>query len=327
MTREQLLSKINQVAVWSYILKENIWSKKQVLNVLRGDKHLGSCYIKQGSRDMVMVDYAAPCYNGFDCVMAYQHQNPHLSWNEVCIDLLKITGNIEYKWIEQKQEKKIKVEFDVHYRDWNYINFQFWKDINVSRDQLDNPLTFTRPFKNYDIYKDGMYHKTIKGYGYAYHVGDKVKCYIPDGDKFTKWRTNFEKGDVWYVKRNSDTLLLCKSNKCLLVWENLVPFDLVNYLAEGSLPTIDFVNTTMIKYKRIISIRDNDLAGLRVAGLTDDKEGNLYNKKQKKLYGSLEVENKVIPLWTGHKDVAELVRWERPEDVKKIINSLFLINL
>ena len=321
MNRDELMSKIDQISVWSFILKDNIYPKKSVLNILRGDRRLGSCYLKWGDKDLVMVDYANSFFNGFDCIKAYMYQNPHLSWKEVCDDLLKITGKSEYI-VERSKEQKEEVTFDINYTPWTKQNYRFWKEIKVSPWQLDNPQTLTKPFSQYDIYRDGVYSRTIKGNGYAYHSKGRVKCYIPHLDK-NKWRTNFNLDDFWYINRGSDTLLLTKSNKCLLVWQKLVSFDLVNYITESALPTEDFVNKVMIHYKNIYSIRDNDFAGLQMAGLTDDEAGRKRKEKQKKLYGSLDVQHKVIPLWCGHKDVADLVREESKQNVLKIINNLF----
>src|SRR5690606_24341835 len=88
--KEWLLQSIDQMLVWSSIVGYSVNLEQKILNPLRNDKRLGSCYLKDNGRNIILIDHADSKTSGYDCVTAYRYLNPNRSWSEVCSDLMNI---------------------------------------------------------------------------------------------------------------------------------------------------------------------------------------------------------------------------------------------
>ncbi len=260
----QLLEKIDQMKVWSNILGFTPKLNQFILNPLRPDKHLGSCYLERKGDKIILVDWADKRFSGHDCISAYLVKYPK-PWAEACIELLK-TSSLEAPSVSYMALPGLKVktkELIPIYRNWEKRDKVYWEKRGISKTQLERKETLTLPIKGYILIKDTKQEVYFGDLAYAFHCNEKVKLYFPERKQFrfigTTGRT-----DVWHLNRGSDTLLVTKSQKELLVWENLVNWDLTHVQNESfSQEDSELVYKWEVGYDKILLNFDNDLTGIK----------------------------------------------------------------
>lgn len=293
--KQWLLSQIDQERIWANIIGYSFKLGQKILNPLRTDKHVGSCSINWSnkSENLVLLDFADSRTNGFDCITAYQFLHPQKSWDEVCNDLLRIAQAMPtsaYK-VVPGLVKQSEVDFVPIYRDWLESDIQWWSKRGVRLDQLERPDTLTLPVSGYIQKKEGKQSEVhFSELCYCYHHLDKFKFYFPNR-KSWRFIGNMNKNDVWFLNRMSDILFICKSNKDLLVIENINDsFNLTHVISESTgHPTTDIIFEWESIYKKIFILFDNDEAGRRGSELLKSKflysdvsilnMSNIYNHK------------------------------------------------
>jgi len=260
----ELLSQIDQMQCWFHIVGYT-QLKEPILNPLRKDTNKGSCYLDEYKGRIVLVDWAHPNYSGSDVIKAYRLLNPTKSWKEVCTDLLKISKNSKpspyvYPGIVKKSKTTKFVPF---FRDWEEPDLEYWYARGVSKFQLDRDSTLVSPIRGYELEKEStmMTYNSFE-LGFSYKFGEKYKIYYPHRESY-RFIGNVTSNDIWHLKRDSETLLVCKSSKDMLVLENLTDFDLTHIQGETyGHPDEVMVFSWETSYKRIILFWDNDEPGL-----------------------------------------------------------------
>lgn len=269
----ELLSQIDQMQCWVHIVGY-VQLREPILSPLRKDSHKGSCYLDEYKGRVVLVDWANPQHSGSDVIKAYKLLNPTKSWKEVCTDLIRISKNSKPSpYVYPGLVKKSKtIRFIPFVKDWEDQELEYWDKRGVIINQLQRECTLVNPVKGYELEKeDKMIAYNSFELGFAYQFGEKYKVYYPFRNSY-RFIGNVTSNDVWHLKKESDTLLICKSSKDMLVLENLTNFDLTHIQGETyGHPDEVMVFSWETFYKRIILFWDGDEAGL--AGM------NRFSKK------------------------------------------------
>lgn len=305
-THKELLEKIDQQQVW-YTMLGVIQLGQHILNPLRPDTNPGSCYLQEYKGKIILIDWASKEHSGLDCISAYMKMYPDKSWDIVCSDLLtcKVSAPSPYVYPGIKKKSKV-MYFEPITCDWEQRHIDYLKLRGIRREQVERESTRVWACKGYILEKEERkieYH--FDELAFAYRHGEKYKIYFPNREKY-RFIGNITQDDIWHVKRGSDTLLILKSAKDLLVTENLLDYDLTMIQGENfGHPSDLMVFSWETSYKRIILLFDGDESGLK----------GMKRFKCKFLISNPEI--KFIPLELGVKDPDEMyINWgkERTKD-------------
>lgn len=261
--KEWLLSNIDQLKVWSNIIGFNAKIGEKILNPLRDDKHLGSCYLTELGRSIVIIDHADSKTSGYDCVSAYKYLHPYKKWGEVCSDLLNMAQiNIPVSSYRVIPGIKKEQSFTPIYRDWLDSDLEWFEKQGVFKWQLDRESTLVKPAKGYIQIKEGKTSEQhFSEQCYCYHHNGKIKFYWP---KRKQWRFlgNMGRDDLWMIKgEDSTNLLITKSHKDTLALENCLPFSITHTQSETSIPSGDILLEWEMGFDNIWILFDNDQKG------------------------------------------------------------------
>lgn len=311
-THKDLLAQINQQQVWLNLIGI-VQLGQYILNPLRPDSNPGSCYLQEYKGNIILIDWASKQHSGIDCIAAYMRMNPHKKWDEVCNDLLNMGTSKPSPYVYPglvKKKSKI-IGFEPILVEWEPRHKDFLKLRGITRSQVEREETRVWACKGYILEKEERkieYH--FDELCFAYRHGKRFKLYFPNRDQF-RFIGNITQDDIWHLKRGSDTLLIIKSAKDLLVTENLVDFDLSMIQGENfGHPSDVLVFSWECAYKRVILLFDGDESGLK--GMERFKDKFLL----------LSPECKHIPLDLGVKDPDEMyIKWGY-EKSKLYLNKL-----
>lgn len=258
----ELLKSIDQIKVWSNIIGKNVVIGEKILNPLRNDKSTGSCSLIRGNNgNIILVDFADKRTSGFDCISAYQYLHPYKRWSEICSELLNEAHSFKPSSYKVIPGIKKVTEFKPFYKEWSDFDLNWWKKRGVYPEQLNRSNTFIKPVEGYSHTRNNKTSEVhFNEQCYCYHHENKVKFYWPNRKEW-RFLGNMSKNDVWKIDRNSDTLIISKSHKDLLVLENLTEFDLTHVQSETNYPDKDKFFEWECYYKQIIILMDNDLTG------------------------------------------------------------------
>lgn len=307
----QLLNKIDQSKIWEYILGHSFKLNEFVLNPLRIDNNIGSCYLTQKDNKIILIDWAAKQFNGLDCIAAYMIKYPK-KWTDVCIDLLKIgeiQSSVSYMAIPGlKKSESVIYPFK---REWQSRDKNFWTKRDVSKEQLERKETLTFPIKGYLQEKDGSKIEShFHDLAYAYECNGRYKLYFPERKTY-RFLGDQKRHDIWFLNRNHSTLLVCKSQKEMLIWENLVNWNLTHIQGESFSPLdTALIYQWEVGHEKIIFNFDNDRVGIQTAKLFSE---NIMFKESSYFY---------IDPNTGFKDIDEMYLSWGKEDTLDYLNTI-----
>jgi len=124
------------------------------------------------------------------------------------------------------------------------------------------------------LHEDFTIRKTISIYdlAFAFVVYDKVKVYQPEASKKIKWRNTCPAEYIqgWQQLKGTDTLIITKSYKDLLVFKSFMNVDVIAPQSESGSFTEEHINFIKSKYKRVYVVYDYDEAGKIGAGKLKD---------------------------------------------------------
>ncbi len=265
------MSRIDQLQVWRQIVGQvNVgdW----FLNPFRSDARKGSCCLRWSGEVLRMKDFADPTTSGLDCIAAYMKYYSNLSWLQVCNNLTNyVLLPSSYKILPGLMKKEI--QFDLFYKDWQDRDLEYWFKRGVKQWQMERKETLVRPIEGFC--KHGEISQTVyfRDLAFAYHFGSRVKIYFPQREK-PRFIGNAKQGDLWHLKKGSDTLVIQKSHKDLLVLDGLSECDIAAGQNEQTVISSDILFEWESYYSKIFIWYDPDDAGVNGAN----------NLKQKFLY-------------------------------------------
>ena len=320
ITKDFILSKVNQESIMQYYTGQNVNSKKLFTSVLRNDSHVTVSYYKSKSNILYMHDFATnehlDCWNVvmrlFDC--NYYDALKIIAKDFNLIDNCTASKNIPkiVESIKETESAKIQVQI----KDYTEEELNWWLQFGIDK----------RLLKKYHIYS--IQHVFLNGelrftsspkcpiYGYYFgkdkNGNDKFKIYFPFKENY-RFLGNLTQKILQGYKQLSETgelLIINKSMKDTVACRAL-GYDSVSPNSETTFPNEKQIEEFKRRFKQILVIFDNDKPGLHNLWLIRKRfpELNYY----------------WIPKELGAKDLTDLIKLKGISEVKKLVNQ-FMFN-
>jgi hypothetical protein len=277
ISRKELFSRIDQLNVWRQIVGQ-IDVEEWFLNPFRNDTRKGSCCLIWTGDTLRLKDFADPTTSGLDCIAGYMKYYPHLSWSQVCTNLLSLNVSLvpsSYKILPGLMKEETK--FECFYRDWQERDLEYWFLRGVEQWQLERKETLVKPIEGFIKYSEPKLERYFGDLAFTYHFGSRVKIYFPNRDK-PRFIGNAKQGDLWHLRKGSDTLVIQKSHKDLLVLDGLSDCDIAAVQSEQSVISPDVLFEWESFYSKILIWYDPDETGIQ--GANKIKEKFLYTETE-----------------------------------------------
>ena len=276
-----VFNKLNQLDVWSDILGTHVSIGQMVTSPFRPDQH-PHCIVTEYNGTVFITDFAYPQYNKYTCVHAvalFKNIGLNAAASLICnkflhglnVNLSSIY-DIRVSNIIKKQSKSKEIYFESFLYDgkptFTEFDKNYWSLRGVRKAQLNRHNVYS--VHHYYI---GDSYITPNHPMYAYYFPDvgRVKLYSPFEKKENKWIGTTTVDDVWESLNGSDTCIITKSLKDLMVLENIVPdIDIIAPQNEGCYFDIEFTKN----YDTIYILMDNDGAGRRASTIQKKRIGD-----------------------------------------------------
>ena len=316
ITKDFILSKVNQESIMQYYTNQDVCSKKLYKSVLRADNHITVGYYKSKSGILYMHDFATnehlDCWN---LVMKMFNCNYYNALNIIAHDF----GLIEesktlYKTpklisdIKETESAKIQVQI----KDYTNKELEWWNQFGISKKLLKKYHVFSlkHVFLNGELKFTSSEQCPIYGYyfGKDKNGEDKFKIYFPMRKDYRFLGNLTQKILQGYKQLNKtgDLLIINKSMKDTIACRAL-GYDSVSPNSETTFPNEKQLEEFKQRFKHILIIFDNDKPGLH----------NLWLVRKK----YPELNYFWIPKSLGAKDLTDLIKLKGLEEVKKLVNQ------
>ena len=180
-----------------------------------------------------------------------------------------------------EQIKRFKSELQVIKKPFDYNDFKYWDNYYIPLDLLQQYNISS--LKCYFLYKKDKrytFEASKSNPMYCYEFSDfnltTYKIYRPFGDKKQKWTFSGSKNNIeGYDQLNlhGDLLIITKSMKDVLVLR-LFNIDAISLQGEGNDLSEILLEKLLKRFKKIVLLYDNDLAG-EIATLKLNKQYNI----------------------------------------------------
>lgn len=272
ITTEYIYSNVDQVSMFEYYLGYSVNTTKHYKSPFSNDS-------TPSFRLKVNIDYKLTykCFSTgkqgdiFNLVSELYNLSFIESINKIAYDfkLVKNKQNKKINLCNNLKNSNININFDptkieVILFDKEPISFiNYWKQFYIEKDLLDfyNVKSVKEVWINNNLYSE----YTDKNIVIRYLVNNKYKIYKPFEKKQYKWRTTFDSKCIFGFKQldySLDTIIISKSSKDVLVWR-LLGYNAITLPTEASRLWKELVEWLYDKFKYVISILDNDIAGIR----------------------------------------------------------------
>lgn len=315
ITKDFILSKVNQESIMQHYTGQDVNSKKLFTSVLRTDNHITVGYYKSRSGILYMHDFATnehlDCWN---VVMKLFNCSYYQALDIIAKDFGLIEGNHQistFKVIpEIKETESAKIQVQI--KDYTQEELDWWLQFGINKKLL----------KKYHVYS--LQHVFLNGelkftsspkcpiYGYYFgkdkNGEDKFKIYFPFKQDYRFIGNLTQKILQGYkqLRDSSDLLIINKSMKDTMACRAL-GFDSISPNSETTFPNEKQIEEFKKRFKHILVIFDNDKPGLH----------NLWLVRKK----YPELNYFWIPKELGAKDLTDLIKLIGIEEVKKLVNK------
>ena len=210
-----------------------------------------------------------------DLVMLMFNIDYSLSIIKILDDYNLYVKDKEFKQIVFKPEEKWKVDF-INLRSWNKKDSEYWLAYRIGMSLLNEYNV--KPIGYYNLVKesnDQIKSLKIEGeqiYGYFDKGGEIYKIYQPKSKhKFHKVKSHLQGYDQ--LKFNQPYLVICSSLKDALCLKSMgYNIEVIAPDSENTMIKPHVIEHLKKKYKKVITLFDNDEAGLNAV----DKYANTY---------------------------------------------------
>lgn len=291
VTKEYVLKKYGEYSIFKHYISNFNTLDKLFISELRADKN-PSCVISEYNGRLHYYDFGTG--DRLD-VFSYLQKRFNISYKEVLYKIEKdFSFGIQYKTIPiYKVSKEQSSIIAISVRKWNKDDKSYWYDkYGLDFETLNRYRVY--PIDHYSI--NNCNFKADK-LSYAYYFGvfkdiHRYKIYQPNNDRF-KWISNTTSEVIQGFEQlvENDLLILTSSLKDVMVL-NEAGYNACALQAESTIFTKQHLQKLIdkTKAKNIVSIYDNDEAGIK------------YAQKLKNEYG---IHSIFMP--EGSKDPAEFV--------------------
>lgn len=272
ITKEYILSKVNQESIMHYYTGHDVTSKKLVTSVLRNDNHVTVSYYKSKSGILYMHDFATnehlDCWN---VVMRLFNCDYFKALNIIASDFGLINTVIKSKKssptiVESLKESKT-ADIKVTIKDYSEEELNWWKQFGIDLKLLKkfHVYSIKYVFLNDELKFTSSLNCPIYGYyfGKDKNGSEKWKIYFPLKEDYRFLNNTSKKLLQGYhqLPKTGDLLVITKSMKDVLA---MYKFG-ISAIAPNS-ETL-FINEKQLsefkqRFKHILVLYDNDRPGL-----------------------------------------------------------------
>ena len=271
ITKEFLLSKINQESIMQHYTGHDVNSKKLFTSVLRKDNHVTCGFYKSKSGILYMHDFATnehlDCWN---IVMRLYNCNYYDALNIIAQDFGFIEGthkNVSPPKLVNDLKETESAKIQVQIKDYTEKELEWWKSFGISKKTLKKYHVFSlqHVFLNGQLKFTSSEQCPIYGYyfGKDKNHEEKWKIYFPTRTEFRFLNNTSKKLLQGYkqLPKEGDLLVISKSMKDIMA---MYEFN-IHAVAPNS-ETL-FINDKQLeefkqRFKHILVFYDNDRPGL-----------------------------------------------------------------
>lgn len=316
ITKDFILSKVNQESIMHYYTGNDVTSKKLVTSCLRSDNHVTVGYYKSGSGTLYMHDFATnehlDCWNVVMKMfnISYYDALKKIATDFDLIDSKKVKTK-KIKLVESLKEKE-SCKIQVQIKDYTDKELEWWNQFGISKKLLKKYHIYSLKhiFLNGELKFTSSENTPIYGYyfGKDKNGEEKWKCYFPMRTEF-RFLNNLSKKVLQgyhQLPKTGDLLVITKSMKdcaCLRGYniDAIAPSSESTFCSEKQIE--EFKN----RFKHIIVMYDQDKAG----------KHNMYKIRLK----YPELDYFVIPSYLKAKDFSDLRKLYGEEKTKELLDQ------
>ena len=316
ITKDFILSKINQESIMQYYTGQDVNSKKLYTSVLRADRRVTCGYYKSKSGVLYLHDFATnehlDCWN---VVMRLYNCNFYKALDIIAkdfnlIDNSEVHNKVPLKVPSLKETESAKIQVQI--KDFTEEELNWWNDFGINKKLLKKYHVFSvlHVFLNGQLKFTSSDKFPIFGYyfGKDKNGDEKWKIYFPTREEF-RFLGNLNKKILQGYKQlnnESDILIINKSMKDTIACRAL-GFDSVSPNSETTFLLDEQVEEFKSRFKHILIMFDNDKPGLH----------NLW--RIRKQYPELNYF--YLPKSLGAKDLTDLIKLIGFDKVKELVNK------
>lgn len=271
ITKDFILSKVNQESIMTFYLGVTVNSKKLFCNPFRNDKHITVGYYKSKTGILYMHDFATNEHiNCFEVVMKLYNCNYYKALDIIAQDFglvetkkVNIKKPIIVQDIKETQSAKIQVQI----KDFTEEELKWWESFSIDKKLLKKYHVFS--IKNVFINGELKFTSSSKCPIYGYYFGknknneEKWKIYFPFRESF-RFLNNVDKKTLQGYKQ------LPKEGKLLVITKSMKDCIALNKFGIAACsPNSEtlFINNKQLeefkkRFKYILVMYDNDRPGL-----------------------------------------------------------------
>ena len=315
ITKDFILSKVNQESIMHYYTGNDVTSKKLVTSCLRNDNHVTCGFYKSKSGILYMHDFATnqhlDCWN---LVMKLYNVNYYEALKIIARDfgLIDETNKVSkiniIPEIKETESSKIQVQI----KNYSDKELKWWEEFGIPKKILKKYHVYSiqHIFLNGELKFTSSEQCPIYGYYFGKDKNslEKWKCYFPNKTDYRFIGNLTQKVLQGYKQLNesSDLLIINKSMKDTMACR-VLGYDSVSPNSETTFPNDKQIEEFKKRFKHILVVFDNDKPGLHNLWLTRKKypELNYF----------------WIPKELGAKDLTDLIKLKGLEEVKQLVNQ------
>lgn len=273
ITKDFILSKVNQESIMHHYTRADVNSKKLFLSPLRNDNHITCSFYKSKSGILYLHDFATnehlDCWN---IVMRMFNCNYYEALDIIAKDFNLIEG--EHKQIsnfkiipELKESESAKIQVQI--KDYTEKELEWWNQFGISKKTLKKYHVFSiqHVFLNGELKFTSSEQCPIYGYyfGKDKNGDEKWKCYFPHNrDKGIRFINNVNKKTLQgyhQLPKTGELLVITKSMKDVMA---LYEFGIASCAPNSETLFIDDKKLEEFRkrFKYILIIYDSDKPGL-----------------------------------------------------------------
>lgn len=315
ITKDFILSKVNQESIMQHYTGQDVNSKKLFTSVLRSDNHVTVAYYKSKSGILYMHDFATnehlDCWN---VVMRLFNCSYYQALDIIAKDFGLVDGIHQvstFKVIpEIKETESAKIQVQI--KEFTKEELNWWLQFGINKKLLKKYHVYSLQY----VFLNGelKFTSSIRCPIYGYYFGkdkngeDKFKIYFPFKQDYRFIGNLTQKILQGYkqLRDSSDLLIINKSMKDTMACRAL-GFDSVSPNSETTFPNEKQIEEFKNRFKHILVMFDNDKPGLH----------NLWLIRKK----YPELNYFWIPKELGAKDLTDLIKLVGIDKVKELVNQ------